>query len=122
MLKSIDPATATTVNFRQSLYLVLTIVGAIAPWYWILQDPAVLLSPMLFLARSVANNIATTWATDVIISAIAFWCFAAIELKRLGSSQRWLFVYVGLTLGVGVSCALPFFLYRRERLIYQGES
>jgi hypothetical protein len=117
MLKSIEPTTAKAVNSRQSLYLLLTIVGAIAPWYWILQDPAVLLSPMLFLERSFANHIAIDLATDLIISAIAFWCFAAIELKRLGSSQRWLFVYVGLTLGVGVSCALPFFLYRRERLL-----
>lgn len=117
MLKSIDSPTASSVNSRQSLYLVLAIVGSIAPWYWILQDPAVLLSPMLFLERSFANNVATTWASDVIISAIAFWCFAAIELKRLGSSQSWLLLYVGLTFSVGVSCALPAFLYHRERLL-----
>jgi hypothetical protein len=115
MLKSIDSPTAKSSSSRQALYLVLAIVGSIAPWYWILQDPAVLLSPMLFLERSVANNVATTWATDVIISAIVLWCFAAIELKRLGSSQRWLLLYVGLTLGVGVSCALPAFFYHRER-------
>jgi Terpene cyclase DEP1 len=115
MLKSIAPTTKS-VNSRQAMYLAIAIVGSIAPWYWILQDPAVLLSPMLFLERSFANHLATTWVTDVIISAIALWCFVAIELKRLGSSQRWLLLYVVLTLGVGVSCALPAFLYHRERL------
>lgn len=117
MLKSIDSPTAKSVSSRQSLYLAIALVGSIAPWYWLLQDPAVLLSPMLFLERSFANNVVTIWATDVIISSIAFWCFAAIELKRLGSSQRWLLLYVVLTLGVGVSCALPAFLYHRERLL-----
>jgi hypothetical protein len=115
MLKSIDSPTAKSVNPRQALYLALAIIGSIAPWYWILQDPAVLLSPMLFLERSFANHIAIDLATDLIISAIVFWCFAAIELKRLGSSPRWLLLYMGLTFGVGVSCALPAFLYHRER-------
>jgi Terpene cyclase DEP1 len=117
MLKSIESTTATTINSRQAVYLVLAIVGSIAPWYWLLQDPAALISPMLFLERSFANNIATTWATDVIISEIALWCFATIELKRLGSSPRWILLYVLLTLGIGVSCALPAFLYHRERLL-----
>ena len=117
MLKSIDSPTAKSRSSRQALYLVIAIVGSIAPWYWLLQDPAVLLSPMLFLERSFANNVATTWATDVIISAIALWCFVAIELKRLGASKRWLWLYVGLTFGVGVSCALPAFFYHRERLL-----
>jgi hypothetical protein len=116
MLKSIDAA-PKSVNSRKSLYLLLTIVGSIVPWYWLLQDPAVLFSPMLFLERSFANHVATMWATDVIVSALAFFCFASIELKRLGSSPRWLLLYVGLTFGVGVSCALPLFLYRREQLL-----
>jgi hypothetical protein len=88
VLKSLDAATTKSVNSRKSLYLLLTIVGSIAPWYWLIQDPAALVSPMLFFGRAFANNIAITEATDLLISATAFLCFASIESKRLGSSQR----------------------------------
>jgi hypothetical protein len=117
VLKSLDASTTKSVNSIKSLYLLLTIVGSIAPWYWLIQDPAALVSPMLFFGRAFANNIAITEATDLLISATAFLCFASIELKRLGSSQRSLFIYVGLIFGIGLSCALPFFLYRREQIL-----
>jgi len=117
MLKSIDPSTTKSVNSIKYIYVLLAIVGTIAPWYWLIQDPAALLSPMLFFGRAFANNIAITEATDLLISAAAFFCFASIELKRLGSSQRWLLVYIGLTFGIGLCCALPFFLYRREQIL-----
>ena len=117
MLKSLDASTTKSVNSIKSLYLLLMIVGSIAPWYWLIQDPAALVSPMLFFGRAFANNIAITEATDLLISATAFLCFASIELKRLGSAQRSLFIYVGLIFGIGLSCALPFFLYRREQIL-----
>jgi hypothetical protein len=97
------------------VYLLLTIAGAVAPWYWLLQDPSALLSPTLFLQKAIANNVATGLTSDLIISALVFFSFAWIELKRLSISRLWLFVYVGLTFGIGLSCALPFFLYRREQ-------
>ena len=119
MIKSIDTSTTKTFNSLKSLYLLLAIVGSIAPWYWLIQDPGALISPMLFFGRAFANNIAITEATDLLISATAFLCFASIELKRLGSSQRSLFLYAGLIFGIGLSCALPFFLYRREQILEQ---
>jgi hypothetical protein len=72
---------------------------------------------MLFLQRAFANNIATALTTDLLISAMTFFSFAWIELKRLGVSRLWLVVYIGLTFGVGLSCSLPFFLYRREQIL-----
>jgi hypothetical protein len=101
----------------KTFYLLLAIVGSIVPWFWLLQEPATLLSPTLFLQQTFANNIATTWASDLLISASVFFCFAAIELKRLGSSRLWILLYVGLTFGIGLSCALPVFLYRREQIL-----
>jgi hypothetical protein len=117
MLKSIDAPTKNSFNSLKSLYLLLAIAGSISPWFWLLQDPTALLDPKLFLQLTFANNIATTWATDLLISATIFFCFAWIELRRLGSSQRWLLVYVGLTFGIGLCCSLPFFLYRREQIL-----
>ncbi|MFH7029510.1 MAG: DUF2834 domain-containing protein [Heteroscytonema crispum UTEX LB 1556] len=48
---------------------------------------------------------------------LAFFCFGWIELKRLGVSRLWTIAYIGLTFGVGLSCALPFFLYHREQIL-----
>jgi hypothetical protein len=99
------------------LYLILTISGSIAPWFWLLQDPSALVSPTLFVEATFANNVASAWASDLLISASAFFCFAWMELKRLDISRLWLLVYIGLTFGIGLSCALPFFMYRRERIL-----
>jgi hypothetical protein len=107
-------------NFKKLLYLLLIIVGTIAPWFWLLQEPSVLVSPALFMQRAFANNVSSDVAEDLLISAIAFWGFVWMELKRLKVSQLWMFVYIGLTFGIGLSCALPFFLYRREQILEQN--
>lgn len=120
MLKSTNIPAKRLFNSPKPLYLFFTIIGTIAPWFWLLQEPAALLSPSLFLQQTFANNIATTWASDLIISAIAFFCFVWIELKRLNVSRSWLVMYIGLTLGVGLSCSLPLFLYLREQVLEQN--
>jgi hypothetical protein len=120
MLKSTNIAAKNSFNSMRPVYLLLAIAGSIVPWFWLLQDPTALLSPSLFLQRAFANNIAAALTSDLLISAIAFFCFVWIELKRLGTSQLWLLVYVGLTFGVGLSCALPFFLYRRVQILEQN--
>jgi Terpene cyclase DEP1 len=97
MLKSIDTSTTKPVNPMKPLYLLLTVVGSIVPWFWLLQDPTAIVSPTLFLQRVFANNVAAADISDLLISAIAFFCFATIELKRLGSSRLEILLYVGLT-------------------------
>jgi hypothetical protein len=117
MLKSTNVPANRSFHSIQPLYLVLMIVGSIAPWFWLLQDPTALLSPTLFLQATFANNIAAAWASDLLISAIVAFCFMWIELKRLNVSQLWLILYIGLTFGIGLSCALPCFLYRRSQIL-----
>jgi hypothetical protein len=117
MLKLTNISTANSFKPIKSLYFLLAIAGSIAPWFWLLQDSTALLSPMLFLQRAFANNIATALTADLLISVLAFFCFAWIELKRLSVSRLWMIVYIGLTFGVGLSCSLPFFLYRREQTL-----
>jgi Terpene cyclase DEP1 len=121
MLNSTHVPTKGLFTSLKPLYLFFTIAGTIAPWLWLLQDPAALLSPNLFLKATFANPIATAWANDLIISAIAFFCFIWIELKRLNVPRFWFIMYVGLTFGVGLSCSLPFFLYRREQILEQSK-
>ncbi|MEG4805331.1 DUF2834 domain-containing protein [Microcoleus sp. ARI1-B5] len=115
MLKSLDASkTNTPVKL---LYLLIAIAPAIAPWFFLLQYPTALLSPSLFLQRAFENNIAAARTTDLLISVVAFFCFVGMEQKRLKVSQLWLLLYVGLTFAIGLSCALPFFLYRREQIL-----
>jgi Terpene cyclase DEP1 len=121
MLKSTGVPVRSSFNSMKPVYLLLTLVGSIAPWFWLLQDPTVLLSPTLFLQKAFENNISAALTSDLLISAIAFFCFVWIELKRLDISRLWLLVYVGLTFGVGLSCALPFFLYSRGQVLEQNE-
>jgi hypothetical protein len=115
MLESNIPETK---SFKpiELLYLLLTIAGSIAPWFWFIQDPAALVSPSLFVQKAFANNISTAITNDLLFSGIAFFCFVWMELKRLGVSRLWILLYIGLTLGIGFSCSVPFFLYRREQI------
>jgi Terpene cyclase DEP1 len=117
MLKSSNVTATSSFNSMKIFYLLLAIAGSIAPWFWLLQDPTALLSPALFLQRAFANNIATALTSDLLISTIAFFCLTWLELKQLRPSRLWVLTYVGLTFGVGLSCALPFFLYRREQIL-----
>lgn len=120
MLKSTHVSETNSLNSKKSLYLLIAIAGSIAPWYRLLQDPTALLSPSLFLQRAFENNIAAALTTDLLISAVAFFCFVWIELKRLGVSRLWMLVYIGLTFGVGLSCSLPCYLYHRQILEQNG--
>ncbi len=97
---------------QTTLYLVLAIPGLLAPWFFLLgffggQDR----SPSLFLRLIFANDVASAVAVDLLVSALVFFCFVAIEGRRVGMKHRW--VYVPLTLGVGLSLGLPLFLYFR---------
>jgi hypothetical protein len=117
MSTSTNISTAPSFNSLKTLYLLLAISGTIVPWFWLLQDSAALMSPTLFFQRSFANQIATAWASDLLISASVFFISISIELQRLGSSRWWVLLYVGLTFGIGLCCALPLFLYHRELIL-----
>jgi hypothetical protein len=97
----------------KNIYLVLAVIGFIVPYYFFLQLPAEdglnlpsLIQPFL------ANNFMKGAAMDLTISVIAFWTYAFVEANRLGMKYPW--VYVLGTLLVGLSFALPLFLYFRE--------
>lgn len=98
----------------KNVYLVLAVIGFIVPYYFFIQLPAEdgfnlpqLLQPFL------ANNFMKGAAADLTISVIAFWVYAFVEANRLQMKNPW--AYVLATLLVGLSFALPLFLYFRER-------
>lgn len=103
-------------SLRSKLYLILTIIGSILPWIFLDQFLfSGNASATEFFAQALANPVAIALTIDLAISCLVFFCFAWFELQRLNVSHRWLWLYLGCTFGVGLSCSLPLFLYLRER-------
>ncbi len=94
-------------------YLLGAVLGTLLPYAFFV--PFVLkhgLNIPLFFSQLFANRIAAFFGMDVIVSAVVLWVFVFAEGYRLGMRRLW--VYVVCTLTVGVSLALPLFLYVRE--------
>ncbi|WP_394674337.1 DUF2834 domain-containing protein [uncultured Chryseobacterium sp.] len=73
------------------------------------------LNSNLFFSQLFANRISSFFAMDVLVSAVVIIIFTAYESKRLNIKSTWI-CYAGLLIA-GVSCALPLFLYMREKRI-----
>jgi hypothetical protein len=100
---------------KKNIFLILAIIGFIVPYYFFLQlssDENGFNLPLL-IQPFFANNFMKGAAMDLTISVIVFWVYAFAESGRLGMKNPW--VYVLATLLVGLSFALPLFLYSRER-------
>jgi hypothetical protein len=98
---------------KKNIYLILAVIGFIAPYYFFLQLPAengfdlpLLMQPLF------ANNFMKGVAMDLTVSVIVFWVFVFVEASKLQMKNPWLYLLV--TLLVGLSFALPLFLYFRE--------
>ena len=98
----------------QWLYLVAAILGAILPLSQLIPFLAAygLDIPLLF-KQLFANHISAFFGLDVIVSSFVLWLFVFSEGRRRGMRNLWL--YVICNLAVGVSLALPLFLFFRER-------
>src|SRR4051812_5223580 len=98
----------------QWLYLVVAILGALLP----LSQLFPFLTehgfdvPLLF-RQLFSNNVAACFGLDVIVSSVALWLLVFSEGRRRGMRHLWLYVLCNLM--VGVSLALPLFLFFRER-------
>jgi hypothetical protein len=98
----------------KTIYLILCFLGLILTYWqflpWVAQNG---LNMPLFFHQLFANRISAFFGMDVLVSAAALLVFMRTEASRLDISGRWIPI-VALIL-VGVSLALPLFLYLRER-------
>ncbi len=102
-----------------SYYVVLCILGVVAPWIFItdfLGLPQA--SVPLFFTSIFATPMASAVAADLMVCSIVFFFFVFLEGRRLGMKNVWLFVPA--TLFVGLSFGLPLFLYQRSKRLEQG--
>jgi lysylphosphatidylglycerol synthetase-like protein (DUF2156 family) len=98
----------------QYLYLLLCVLGVVLPYSQLLpflREHGMNLP--LLVEQLFANRVSAFFALDVIVSSAALWVLVFVEGRR--QRMRHLWVYVLCNLLVGVSLALPLFLYLRER-------
>jgi hypothetical protein len=102
---------------RTRLYLLLAVVGAVVPWLFFAafldREGVLAFVPALF-----ANGAAAGFSADVLISSGVFWLwmFADARERGIGGAP----VCVALNLAIGLSCALPAWLWWRERATRGG--
>jgi hypothetical protein len=97
----------------KSVYLILCMAGLVLPYWQFL--PWLTVNGMnftLFFHQLLANRISAFFGMDVLVSAVALMTFVHNARPRLSGIARWLPLITVLT--VGVSLALPLFLYLRE--------
>jgi uncharacterized protein DUF2834 len=98
---------------RKNLYLVLAIVGFLVPYYFFVSFLRTYgLDGRVFVRELFDTSISTFFAADLIISCLVFLVYLRQETKR--NSMRYSWIYVIALLTVGLSFALPLFLYARE--------
>ena len=95
------------------LYLIAAIIGAIAPYATYFGYLADAPSSSGALSLAWGSPIAAATLVDFTISCLVFWPFVFAESRRLGSRHWWLFIVANIL--IGLSFALPAFLYMRER-------
>lgn len=96
----------------RNLYLSLAIVGAAVPYFYFMQHFAVDgLALPAFLAAAFATPVASGFAADLFISSFVFWVF--MFQAGEGAPKPWPFIVLNLL--IGLSCALPAYLYWRAR-------
>ncbi len=101
---------------RKNVYLIMAIVGFALPYYYFVSFVAANgLHFRVFLQQLFATPISSFFAVDLLISCVVFVFYLRREAARYNIGKRWL--YIAALLTVGLSCALPLFLYVRESRI-----
>lgn len=105
----------------KTVYLVLAGIGLILPYYFLgsfLRQYGLnlqVISEQLF-----SNQFATFFVMDLVLATIVFYIFLYSESRRLTIQNWWLYVVCSLL--VGLSFALPLFLYSRETRVQSKTS
>ena len=104
---------------RKLVYLILAVIGFILPYYFLISFLATHgLAARLFLNQLFGTPISTFFAADLLISCVVFIIFLRREAARHAMKHQWAYWIALLT--VGLSFALPLFLWAREGHLESG--
>ena len=97
----------------KQLYLAAAIVGAVIPYLFFFEHFGTNgLDLLTFLAAVFANPAASGFTADLLTSSFVFWIFM-FHRGQLESGPNPA-VFIVLNLLIGLSCALPAYLYAQE--------
>jgi len=96
----------------KNLYLALAILGGVVPYLFFFQFIATSgLDLGAFIGALFANGAVGGFTVDLLISSVVFWVYL---FSRTGGPSAWPFI--ALNLIIGLSCALPAYLYASLRV------
>lgn len=104
---------STNSEFLKKIYLALAFAGAIVPYIYFVQhftDTGFGVGD--FISAVFANPAAGGFTADLLISSFVFWIAMFSRFGRGKGPKPLLFVVLNLT--IGLSCALPAYLYANE--------
>ncbi len=94
----------------KTIYLVLAIIGAIIPYIFFIQHfGAAGFGLMDFISALFVNSAASGFTSDLLITSLVFW-IAMYQRRSQGKGPNPAF-FILLNLAIGLSCALPAYLY-----------
>ncbi|WP_289029183.1 DUF2834 domain-containing protein [uncultured Paraglaciecola sp.] len=97
----------------RNVYLLLAILGGVIPYLYFFQFIQLEgLNIPLFVESLFVNGAAGGFSADLLISSFVFWLFMFKESKHSSNPKPFLFIAINLT--VGLSCALPAYLYAKS--------
>jgi hypothetical protein len=100
----------------KNFYLFAAIVGAIVPGLFFAQFIQLHgVNLPAFISALFVNGAAGGFSSDLLISSLVFWAYMFQQTKTNPTPKPWLFM--ALNLGIGLSCALPAYLYAREKAV-----
>lgn len=95
------------------LYLVLAVLGAIAPYFFFFQFfSSEGIDPNGFVSALFVNGAVSGFTADLLITSLVFW-LAMFQQRGKGRGPNPI-PFMALNLLIGLSCALPAYLYVRE--------
>jgi hypothetical protein len=94
------------------IYLLLAFAGSVIPYIFFIQYFQLNGVQLIkFVQDLFVNGGAGGFSADLLISSSVFWIFL---FQDTNIKNKWLFILLNLT--IGLSCALPLYLYKREKL------
>ena len=93
----------------KNFYLAATVAGAVIPFVFFIEFfMAQGVDVLAFLQGVFANGAASGFAADIFISSAIFWSYL------IANKETGIWKYIILNLTIGLSCALPYYLYVKE--------
>lgn len=98
---------------QKHLYLIFAVIGFVGPYSFLISFlTAHGADGKAFVQQLFGTKISSLFAVDVLVSSVVFLRYLRQEATRYSIGYAWLYVVALLT--VGLSFALPLFLYVRE--------